>query len=517
MEETKNNAVEKVEEISGEKSDENFMRQITPERREEIRAERRISLAKLRQENKQKNKERKDELKAKKLANKQKNKEEGRSHSGLIVAVITLGLSTLILATVLTFNFLMPSERETTLENMYRRSFIDTVEQVDNIDLNLSKILATEDKASLQEYLLNLAVNSELAESDLSNLPLQDESKFYTTKLVNQIGDYAKYLSKKIADGKALSDEDKAGLISLYEANLTFKDYLKKTMDGMENDFSFSSLLDGGKGNVVVDNFNELQNLSTSYPELIYDGPFSDGLDRREVKGLSGAEINQERAVQIFNELFSDMGVTEVELVGETTAIFNTFNVQGKIDDDVVYAQISKTGGKLVMYSYAGSCKKVSLDQETAVEKARLFLEKAEIYQTNPVWINLAENVYTINFAYENDGIICYSDLVKIRVCAETGMVLGFEGSSYYINHVDRVIEPAKLSKEECEKKVSSNIEINTARLALVPIGNSSEILCYEFSGEYDGAIYYAYIDATNGRQVQLFKVVDGTEGSLLM
>lgn len=517
MEETKNNAVEKVEEITGEKSDENFMRQITPERREEIRAERRLSLAKLREENKEKNQRRKAELKAKKLENRQKNKEEGRSKSGLVVAVVTLGLATLILATVLTFNFLMPSEKESTLENMYRRSFYDTVEQVDNMDLNLSKILATEDKASLQGYLLNLAINSELAEADLSELPLQDESKFYTTKLVNQIGDYAKYLSKKIADGKSLSDEDKAGLLTLYEANLTFKDYLNRTLEGMEKDFSFSSLLDGGNGNIIVDNFKELQNLSVSYPELIYDGPFSDGLDQREVKGLSGAEITEERAREIFNQLFAELGITETESVGETTGIFATFNVQAKIDDDIVYAQISKTGGKLIMYSYAGSCKKVSLDQPTAIEKASAFIEKTGIMGMTPVWVNLAENVYTINYAFEQDGVVCYPDLVKIRVCAETGMVLGFEGSGYYINHVERVIEAPKLSEKQCAKNVSSNIEIDTARLSLVPIGNETEILCYEFSGEYDGAIYYVYIDANSGRQVQMFKVVEGTEGSLLM
>ena len=107
--------------------------------------------------------------------------------------------------------------------------------------------------------------------------------------------------------------------------------------------------------------------------------------------------------------------------------------------------------------------------------------------------------------------------MVKIRVCAETGMVIGFEGSSYYINHVDRVIKTPALSEKQCQGKVSDNINVDSCRLALVPFGNSSEILCYEFSGEYDGSIYYAYIDANTGRQVQLFKVLEGTEGSLLM
>jgi hypothetical protein len=87
------------------------------------------------------------------------------------------------------------------------------------------------------------------------------------------------------------------------------------------------------------------------------------------------------------------------------------------------------------------------------------------------------------------------------------------------LNPIDprRIIENATHSEEVFLRIVSSNIEIETCRLALVPIGNESESHCYEFSRNYDGAIYYAYIDAKTGRQVQLFKVVEGTEGSLRM
>ena len=60
-------------------------------------------------------------------------------------------------------------------------------------------------------------------------------------------------------------------------------------------------------------------------------------------------------------------------------------------------------------------------------------------------------------------------------------------------------------------------MQIKGSRLAVVPVGSSSEKLCYEFFGEVDGQTYYVYIDAINGRQVQMFKVVESTEGTLLM
>ena len=129
----------------------------------------------------------KKQLKEQKEKNRSRRKDNRRGYGGWLAAVICLGISTIALATALTLTFLMPQEADLAMESVYSKSFYDTVEQVDNIDLNLSKVLASKDEGAIQTYLLDVAVNSELAESDLNQLPLQDESKFYTTKLINQI------------------------------------------------------------------------------------------------------------------------------------------------------------------------------------------------------------------------------------------------------------------------------------------------------------------------------------------
>ncbi len=463
-----------------------------------------------------KRKERADARKARK-ERRQKNREQGRSYGGWLAAVISLGVATLVLASVLTFTFMIPSAGDMALESGYQKSFYDTVEQVDNIDLNLSKAIATKDEGAMQLYLVDTAINSELAENDLQQLPLQDESKYYTTKLINQIGDYAKYLNKKIVSGEHLSEDDIEGLVRLYNANRTFKNSLQKMMSQMSPDYSFSSMAGGGNGNLVIENFNELQNLSVEYPELIYDGPFSDGLDRKEIKGLIGDEIDQDKAKEIFVTTFSDYQLEKVENVGSLSGNIECFNVQAMVNGQTLFAQVSKKGGKILMFSYAGSCNSEKISGEQATEKALEFLKKNGLENMKPVWINLANNLYTINFAYEDNGVIVYSDLIKVRVCAETEMVIGMEAVSYYTNHTERVIGKPELSVDSASEKVSDNIEIKTDRLVIVPIGNSTEKLCYEFSGEYDGATYYVYIDAINGKQVEMFKVIESTEGMLLM
>ncbi len=565
MEEKKNNAVEKVENIVNGKT--NALHERAVEQEKSL-AEKRIELAKLKEHKKlerekakasmlrEKNRRkaelqnRKQKLKAERLAhaealrletekdrqtrlsqkraekrrlkeekmkNRQRNKEQGRSNGGWITAVVTLSIATVVLASALMVTFLMPSSSENALESNYRKAFYDTVEQVDNIDLNMSKILATSDTSAMQKYLVSTAINSELAENDLQTLPLHDESKFYTTKLVNQIGDYSKYLNNKLIAGETLTKSELESFYRLYQANLSLKKALQAMRDDMSNDYSFLSIADGGSGNVVISNFNELQNLSVEYPELIYDGPFSDGQDDREIKGISGSEISSADAKEIFKKTFSYYQLEEIEAVGETTVGIPCYNVQAQAKGELLYAQISKTGGKVIMFSYSGSCNDTKITDSYAVEIATNFLDKNGVKEMKPVWINLANNLYTINFAYEQNGVIVYSDLVKIRVCAESSEVIGMEATGYYTNHTTRLIEQPSLTSEQAKSKISTNIDVETSRLAVVPIGRSSEKLCYEFSGTYDGATYYVYVDAITGRQVEMFKVIESTEGTLLM
>lgn len=451
--------------------------------------------------------------------NSQKRKQKlGReAKAGWLAAVITLSVCTLVLASVLTFTLLVPTVNDNMLEATYQKSFYDTVEQIDNIDLNLSKALVTKDEGALQKYFVNTAINSELAENDIQQLPLEDQSKFYTTKLINQIGDFAKYLNNKLIDGKKLSQSDMESLMNLYKANRELKNSLQQTVGKMGQDYSFSSMIGGGQGNLVISDFNQLQNLSVQYPELIYDGPFSDGQTQREIKGLSGEDVTKEQAQEQFKKIFSAMGVNNVQFMGEVTGDIECYNVQGELNGDLLFAQISKKGGKLIMFSYAGECSETLISDDQAIENAQEFLSNLDIDNMKPVWINLANNVYTINFAGEQNDVIIYPDLIKIRVCAKTGSVIGLEAKSYYTNHFERYLGAPKMNKEKAGQSLSEKIEVDSVRLALVPIGLKTEVLCYEFFGTVDQDTYYIYIDATTGKQVEMFKVVKGTEGELLI
>ena len=510
MEEKKNNAVDKVEKIVKQKNKEKSkkqsatkepvkkerltreqkakIRQKKREEKERVNAQKRLELARIKahkkaekekakaallrdrnrrkaelklkkQQMKEERQAQKDQRKMHREKGKQKRKNENRGFGGWLAAVITLSVATLVLASVLTFSFLMPTAEGTMLESTYQKSFYDTVKQVDNIDVNLSKILATKDSGAMQKYLVDTAVSSELAENDLQQLPLKDESKHYTTKLINQIGDYSKYLNNKLINGESLSEQDVQNLVVLYNANLTFKGMLNSMVEKMGSDYSFATLIDGGNGNLVIGGFNELQNLSVDFPELIYDGPFSDGQDGRTLKGLNGEEINSAKAIEIFNSTFGEYKLENVQGVGQSVGDIECYNVQGEVDGEILYAQISKKGGKLIMFAYAGDCMATNINEQQAVENGAKFLKTVGVENLKAVWINLTGNVYTINFAGEQGDTILYPDLVKVRVCAQTGKVIGIEATSYYTNHCERDIPSPKLSKEQAQEKIMLAVE----------------------------------------------------------
>lgn len=466
--------------------------------------------------------ERKAEAKAEKKRAKQMKKrererrrKENKGYGGWLAAVISLGVTVLVLSSVLAMNIFMPTATDKQLAAMYEKSYYDTVTYVSNLDSNLSKALATKDGDALQKYMLELAVQSELAENDINRLPLEDSAKFYTTKLINQIGDFAKYLNKKLIDGESLTESDIAALNQLYEANRQFKESLARITYKMGEGYDFKKL--EKDGSELLSGMEELQNLSAEYPELIYDGPFSDGQNQKEVKGLVGEEITVEQAREKFVAVFNEYGISEIEDAGETSGRFDCYNFTAMSDGARIYAQISKKGGHVILFDYYKDCSVINYDGEDLIPVGQEFLKNLGFENMTCVWASSSQAVTSLNFAYEQNGVIVYSDLVKLTVCQETGKVTGMEAAPYYMNHVERNMPAPAISAAVAKEKVSSTLEITGTRMAYIPKSENTECLTYEFRAEKDGEIFYVYIDAVSGRQVEMFMVINTGDGTMLL
>ncbi len=180
---------------------------------------------------------------------------------GFVVAIVALASACVILSTLLLTNAFNTKNSEG--DRYIRAAYYNFSDYLGEMDDDINKLIATNDKTSQQKYLLKLAVASSLAAENISALPLKDESKFNTTKFVNQVGDYSKYLNNQLIDGFSITEEDKKNLNSIREINGTLKKELSDLNKEMGDDFDFNELLKDGEPNAVLERFDKLEeNLS---------------------------------------------------------------------------------------------------------------------------------------------------------------------------------------------------------------------------------------------------------------
>lgn len=462
--------------------------------------------------------EQKQRIKAQKRAQRLEKRQNGnKGATGFVVAIVSLSVATLVFATLFTVTFMGRFSGNNYYEASMERDFYDLVTYVDNIDTNMSKLMVSGDRNEQQKIIGDIMVEANLASKNIGDLPLQDESKYYTAKYINQVGDFSKYLSSKLIDGEKLTESDWKNIGSMYEINQVLSAELKTLSSKLGENYRFMSLLSDDKENVVLKSFVTLEENAVDYPQMIYDGPFSDGLEAVKVKGLSGDEINIEEAKNSFKSYFKDYAFSSVEVVGETEGDIKTYNVEGMVDDLTVYASITKVGGKLLSFNYYKDCDVNNLDSEGAVKVAEEFLKNIGIENMKAVWTNEYGSTQYINFVYQDDGVIYYPDMIKVSVCLERKIVNSFDATSYYLNHESRQTESAKISKEQAVKNLSQNLNVENVRLCVIPKGNNNEKLCYEILGTYNDSTYYVYVDAVTGKESQIFKVVKTSEGNMLV
>lgn len=463
----------------------------------------------------------KRDLKMQKRELKYQNRKDkrGRGVGGWLAAVIALGCSVLVLGTLFTLSLTTNlGGNDNMFEGSVERTFYDFVSYVDNMDVNLSKLMVSGDEGEQQKILSEINLQANLASNDVTELPLKDESKYYTTKFVNQVGDFTKYLNYKLIDGEKLNEKDWQNINNLYTVNNSLKQELTALSAEIGEDFKFISMMSDGSDNIVLKSFTTLEEGAVDYPKMIYDGPFSDSLETVEPKGLSGEEVSTAEVEDIFKSVFKNYSFDTVEVLGEVNGKIPCYAVEGTSSDDVsVYAEISKVGGKLVMFNSFQDCDESNYDLTSCIQIADAFLESAGFKNMKAVWTTESASTVYLNYVYETNGVIVYPDMVKITVCQERGEVSAFDATEYYLNHTKRTVGKAKIGRETAMKNLSTNIDVETVRLAVIPKGQSKEILAYEISGKFNGATYYVYVDATTGKETQIFRVVETTEGTLLM
>ena len=412
-------------------------------------------------------------------------------------------------------------------ENSYNLAFYELVGYVQNVEAYLAKSIISSTPEKSADTLTNLWREANLAQSYLSRLPIESQELENTAKFLNQVSDYSYSLSRKNINDEQLNDDDFKNLKDLHSYSVELENTLNQlSADLNEGRLSWGELTN--KGNVAfaqqVDNiskesFSNLEENFHEYTGLIYDGAFSEHLTGVEKKGLTGDDIDENEAKEKIEEFIGKENIKETNSLGfseNATIPVYDFSVNTN-DEKNTNISISKKGGHVVAMNVNRDVNVEAITEDEANKKGKDFLNSKGFENMKETYYLKQEGIVTVNYAYVQDNIVIYPDLIKVKIALDNGDIMGIETTGYLNNHEERDISNIKITKEKAKEKLNKNLEIQSEGLAIIPTNWKTEILCYEFKGKIDNREFLVYINAENGKEEDILIITNTPNGTLTM
>lgn len=446
------------------------------------------------------------------------------------IAPTILGLA-LIMAVVWGYNeYTAKNKLGVALENHYQRLFFDVKKHVENVQVNLSKALLSESRDQNVLLLSQIMSEAYFAQDKLGQMPISHAETAKTEKFLNQVADYSYHLINTHLKGEPLTSKQRETLASLQGNSATFNNELAKLQSELaDKDFVMGSLnkrqskkVKEGNEKIFTTSIGTIEKNIAKTPELIYDGPFSDQMINKKPVGLEGGEVSKKEAEKIAKDFFGTNKIREITSLEEGKNASEmkipsyTFNIYptNTSKELLVHVGVSRKGGRVLWMANPRPVSKGNLTIKEAEKKALEYLKGKGFDGMEPNYYLKYDGTVLFNFNYKEDDVTIYPDLVKVKVALDNGEIVGYDASSYYISHYDRNIEKPNITLEEARDKVKIDFDVNSTRLALIPIGKE-EVLCYEFKGKYRDADYIVYINAINGNEEKILQVIKDEKGTL--
>lgn len=427
----------------------------------------------------------------------------------------------------------MNAQNKILLDNQHQRAFYNMVGNVENISVLTAKSIVSGSPRQNIRTLSDIWWQSNFAQDNLAQLPLSHITLTRTQKFLTQLGDYAYTMAKSTADGHPMTSAQIARLEELHNQVGSLGQDLNQLQKKVEtNGVSWTEIKNTSKKKLknapaatMDGSFQRINDRMQKYPTLIYDGPFSDHMETRSPKEMTGKEISWEEAKTIARDFIDrrpgiDYLVTDSSKTTRNATIpVYTVRIAPRVPSmgEVFYVDVSQKGGHVVLAMNSRSMGKATIDLDQALNKAKAFLAKTEYKSMVPTYSLRQENTMIISFAYKENGVLIYPDLVKVNVSLDNGQVTGFDGASYLINHRIRNLPPAKLTEAEARNKLNPALKVESTRLVVIPLETRTEKFCYEFKTTFKGDRFLIYINAMNGVEENILQLLQTPGGTWTM
>ncbi|NLW17195.1 MAG: germination protein YpeB [Firmicutes bacterium] len=440
---------------------------------------------------------------------------------------ITPGLRWLALAILLVFGlsiwwgvtqFRLHRQFAVRLENNYQRAFHELVWHVQTIENELAKLSVASTAEQEMEKLATVWRQLYAAQEKVGQLPLGLVSLENAEKYLATVGDQVFALVRR---GTGLSANERTQIDNMQQGAAQLAKELAELQQtvlthnlrwtDVESALIKARTEDEVRDNSVINSFSLVNKQVQEYPEVQFDQRI--GI-LPPTPRLEGNKVSREEAAAtalwfIDPGKESEYRIVSSELTGGPIPTYN-FLITGAQDETRrLNVAVTETRGRVLwMLDSRQPATAGNLPAEALQEQAANFLRRRGY--NNMRLVGQHEYQGSMHFAYvfEQDGVLIYPDLLRVRVAADDGRVIGFEGNGYTVWHKERELPSPKISMQEALEGLAQGLElIGPAQLAVIFNAQSEETLVYEFPVERSNDRFLVYVDAQTGKEVQIVRL----------
>lgn len=416
------------------------------------------------------------------------------------------------------------------LENEFNRSFFDLVGYIQNVEISLAKTLVTSTPNQTAQQLTEVWRQANFAQTSLGQLPLSNIELDKTSRFLSQVGDISYTLSRQTIDDKPITNEQWKTIENLHNLSINLENSLVSLeRDLQEGRLKWGELQSQGPiafrraaKNLSEDKVGEIEKQFKEYPSLIYDGPFSEHIERMQPLVLEGKkDIDVNKAMEIAKSFVGPDKVSQISNPSNGDGTIKTFSIQingpTTPQNSAITVDVTRTGGYVLYMINSRPVGVSSINIEQAKDIARKFIDSKGYKGMKDTYYMADNNTATINFAYVQNGVVMYPDLIKVKVALDNGEVVGFESRGYLMSHKIRNLPIPKISEKQARTMLNPRLDIKSVGLAVIPLESKREVFVYEIKGNVGNRNFLTYINAETGKEENILIIVDTPNGVLTM
>lgn len=415
------------------------------------------------------------------------------------------------------------------LENQFNRAFFELVGDVQNVETSLAKSMVTSTPRATATELTEVWRQANFAQNNLSQLPLSNVQIGNTARFISQVGDFSYTVSRDNIDGKSLTNDQWKTLEILHNNALNLENSLVK----LEQDIQSGRMRWGelqSKGPVAFKSAaktlsGEMGNVEKSFkdvPSLIYDGPFSEHIEKIQPTMIAGKkEVTLQQAMETAKKFVGQDKVSQISNPANNNGTIKAYGIMingpTTPNRSEITVDVTKIGGYVLQMINSRMIGAASLNIQQAKDIAKKFLDSRGFTGMKDTYYMSDNNTATINFAYVQNGVVMYPDLIKVKVALDNGEVVGFESRGYLMSHKARNLPIPKISERQARAILNPRLKIVSVGLAVIPLESKREVFVYELKGSLGNRNFLSYINAETGKEDNTLIILDTPNGTLTM